>query len=142
MKYWVAIAIALAACITAATAQQFGPAQFNIKDDDGDPISNYSLNAAQAARIAALPGKIAVGNLAGDVTILQFYDLNCPFCREAAGDVDALVRADKNLKLVFVPYAVLSVASVQGAMIESPPARCCRPSNSSTSTAASMPPAG
>jgi protein-disulfide isomerase len=32
--------------------------------------------------------------------------------------VDAIVRADKNLKLVFVPYAVLSIQSVQGAMIE------------------------
>jgi len=116
-----AVLVFIVACvfaITAASAQQFGPAQFNIKDDDGDPISNYSLNAAQAARIAALPAKVAVGNLAGDVTILQFYDLNCPFCREAAGDVDALVRADKNLKLVFVPYAVLSVASVQGALVE------------------------
>ena len=89
----------------AAIAAQFGPAQFRIKADDGDPIANFNLNAEQAARIAALPGKVAVGNLTGDVTLLQFYDLNCPYCREAAADVDALVRADKKLKLVFVPYA-------------------------------------
>ena len=71
-----------------------------------------------SARLAKLPGQVAVGNLQGDVTLLQFYDLNCPFCREAAADVDALVRADSKLKLVFVPYAVLSVPSVQGALIE------------------------
>jgi protein-disulfide isomerase len=118
MRHLAVIAAAFAACMTAAAAQQFGPAQFNIKDDDGYPISNYSLNAAQLARVEALSGKVAVGNMQGDVTILQFYDLNCPFCREAAADVDALVRADNKLKLVFVPYAVLSVPSVQGAMIE------------------------
>lgn len=71
-----------------------------------------------SARLAKLPGQIAVGNPKGDVTLLQFYDLNCPFCREAAADVDALVRADKKLKLVFVPYAVLSVQSAQGALVE------------------------
>jgi protein-disulfide isomerase len=50
--------------------------------------------------------------------VQQFYDLNCPFCREAAADIDELVRTDKNIKLVFVPYAVLSVQSVQGALVE------------------------
>ena len=71
-----------------------------------------------SARLAKLPGQVPVGNLQGDVTLLQFYDLNCPFCREAAADVDTLIRADKKLKLVFVPYAVLSVASAQGALVE------------------------
>jgi protein-disulfide isomerase len=37
------------------------------------------------------------------------------------------VRADKNLKLVFVPYAVLSVQSVQGALIELGAARFASP---------------
>jgi protein-disulfide isomerase len=102
----------------AASAQQFGPATYPIKADDGTPISNFDLSPDQQKRLAALAGMVPVGNLKGDVTLLQFYDLNCPYCREAAADVDAIVRADKNLKLVFVPYAVLSIQSVQGAMIE------------------------
>jgi protein-disulfide isomerase len=107
-------------CVVAgsAIAAQFGASQYPIKADDGEPISNFGLNAELSARLAKLPGQVDVGNLQGDVTLVQFYDLNCPFCREAAADVDALVRADKKLKLVFVPYAVLSVPSVQGAMIE------------------------
>ncbi len=103
---------------TAALAAQFGPSQYPIRADDGEEITNFTLSAAQTAQLAGLQGTIPVGHLHGDVTIQQFYDLNCPFCREAAVDVDALVRADKNLKLVFVPYAVLSVQSVQGALVE------------------------
>jgi len=123
-----AVPLIAAGCIAgAAVAQQFGPAQFPIKDDDGDPIANFALSAEQMARIARLPGQIAVGNLQGDVTLLQLYDLNCPFCREAAADVDALVRADRNLKLVFVPYAVLSEASVRGAMLEIAAAKMLTP---------------
>ena len=113
-----AVVFALLLCAGVAVAAQFGDSQYPIKADDGEPMANFDIGAALAARLEKLPGKIAVGNVQGDVTLMQFYDLNCPFCREAAADVDALVRNDKNLKLVFVPYPVLSVASVQGALVE------------------------
>jgi protein-disulfide isomerase len=102
----------------AVEAQQFGPAQFAIKADDGDPITNFSLTAEQVAQVARLPGSVTVGHPKGDVTLHQFYDLNCPFCREAAQDVDALIRSDAALRLVFVPYPVLSAQSVEGARVE------------------------
>jgi protein-disulfide isomerase len=111
----------VALCILAsapAAAQQISNAQYAIKDDDGDRIANFDLGPGMAERLAKLPAQVPVGNLQGDVTLIQFYDLNCPYCREAARDVDALVREDKKLKLVLVPYAVLSVQSVQGALIE------------------------
>ena len=67
-----------------------------IKSDEGDPITNFDLKPELSARLAKLPGQVAVGNPNDDVTLVQFYDLNCPFCREAAADLDALVRADKS----------------------------------------------
>ena len=102
----------------AAQAQQFGPAQFPIKDDDGDPMSNRGLTAEQMTQVGKLPGLVDVGGAKSNVTLYQFYDLNCPFCREAAADVDQLIRSDPALRLVFVPYPVLSVQSVEGARVE------------------------
>ncbi len=119
--------IALCLLATAAMAAQFGPAQYALKDDTGDPVTNFDLSAELSTRLAKLPAQVAVGNLHGDVTVLQFYDLNCPFCREAAADVDTLVRSDKKIKLVFVPYAVLSTQSVQGALIEVAAAKMLTP---------------
>src|SRR5690242_17707760 len=112
--------LAALACVfaTVASAAQFGPDQYPIKSDEGDPITNFDLTPQLSARLAKLPGQVTVGNPNGDVTLVQFYDLNCPFCREAAADIDALVRADQKLKLVFAPYAVLSVQSAQGALVE------------------------
>jgi protein-disulfide isomerase len=92
--------------------------RYPIKADDGDIVANFDLDAKYAAALDKLPGKVAVGNPHGDVTLFQFYDLNCPYCRAAAADVDALVRGDSKLKLVLVPYAILSVQSVRGAMVE------------------------
>jgi len=101
-----------------AQAQQFGPARFPIKDDDGDPISNHALSAGEMTQVANLPGLVDVSGPKGDVTLYQFYDLNCPFCREAAADVDKLLSSDPALRLVFVPYPVLSMQSVAAARVE------------------------
>jgi protein-disulfide isomerase len=117
MKSLLVAAVALSVLSLPAQAQDF-PHQYPILASDGAEIGNFDLSPAMLAKINGLAGQIPVGNPNGDVTVMQFYDLNCPYCREAAIEVDALVRADKKLKLVLVPYAVLSVQSVQGALIE------------------------
>jgi len=109
------LVILLALLSGAAQAQQ---AQFPIKDDDGAPMANHALRRDQMAEIAHLPGLVDVGRPDADVTLYQFYDLNCPYCREAAADVDTMIRSDPRLRLVFAPYAVLSPASVEGARVE------------------------
>lgn len=113
-----ALVAALLTTSLAASAQQFGPAQFPLKADDGDPISNHALSADEMAQVARLPGLVDAVGPKGNVTVYQFYDLNCPFCREAAADVDKLITGDKALRLVFVPYPVLSMQSVEGARVE------------------------
>ena len=117
-KHVLPVALALCMIGALAAAAPLPSTRYAIKAYDGETIANFDLTPAFAARLDKLPGKVAVGNLNGDVTLTQFYDLNCPYCRQAAADIGALVRSDKKLKLVFVPYAVLSVQSVRGAMIE------------------------
>ena len=119
MKSLFAVAIAAVFALSpfSASAQDF-PHQYPIVASDGSAVGNFDLSPAVLAKINTLKGQIPVGAPNGDVTLMQFYDLNCPYCREAAIEVDALVRADTKLKLVLVPYAVLSVQSVQGALIE------------------------
>jgi protein-disulfide isomerase len=114
----VALAFMLLSLPLAARAAQFGPAQYPIKADDGELITNFNLTAEQVAQVARLPGMVAVGDPKGDVTLYQFYDLNCPFCHEASADVDDLIKSDAKLRLVFVPYPVLSAQSVEGARVE------------------------
>lgn len=108
-------------------AVQADVGHYPIKTDDGDVVANFDLNPSLSARLEKLSGEVAVGNLRGDVTLWQFYDLNCPYCRAAAADVDALIHADGKLKLVLVPYAVLSVQSVRGAMVEIAAAKLLTP---------------
>jgi hypothetical protein len=48
----IALLLTLMLVSVVAEAQQFGPAQFPIKDDDGDPISNHALSAGQMKQVA------------------------------------------------------------------------------------------
>lgn len=92
--------------------------EFKIAGPDGSPVANHRISAEQAAAVAKLPGAVVVGNPEGDVTLAEFYDLNCPYCRRASADVDALLRSDKNLKVILVPFPVLGVPSIQAGRVE------------------------
>jgi protein-disulfide isomerase len=41
-----------------------------------------------------------VGNPDGDVTLIEFFDYNCPYCRKAMTTLDALIKADPKLKIL------------------------------------------
>jgi protein-disulfide isomerase len=53
----------------------------------------------------------ALGNPDGDVTVVEFFDYNCPYCKQAAPEVDALLEADKNVRLVLREWPILSEGS-------------------------------
>ena len=47
-----------------------------------------------------------VGNAKGDVTIVEFMDYNCGWCKKAMSEVSTLVDSDKNLKVVFKEFPI------------------------------------
>ena len=51
------------------------------------------------------------GNPDGDVTVVEFYDYNCGYCKKAVSDVTTLIEEDKNVKVVFVEMPILGRTS-------------------------------
>ncbi len=91
---------------------------YPLKADDGTTIANHRVSAAIESAIEKLPGIVIVGNSQGKVTLTEFYDVNCPFCRAASGDFDALLKHNRELKLVLVPFPVLGIPSIQSTRVE------------------------
>lgn len=50
-------------------------------------------------------------NANGDVTLVEFFDYNCPYCRKAAPMLDALEQADKGVRLVYKEFPILGPGS-------------------------------
>ncbi len=53
------------------------------------------------------------GNPNGDVTIVEFFDYRCGYCRGAVVDLQKLLDEDPNVRLVLKEYPVLGPASLQ-----------------------------
>lgn len=58
------------------------------------------------------PNAPVLGNLDGDVTIVEFFDYNCPFCRKVKPEVQALIADDPNIRLVYREWPILGEGSV------------------------------
>lgn len=72
------------------------------------------LNEAAVLRDPEIP---VGGNPAGDITIVEFSDYQCPYCRKVAPELRALVAEDGKIRMVFKDWPVLGKASVYAARL-------------------------
>ncbi len=63
---------------------------------------------------AAFAGDVA-GNPSGDVTVVEFTDYNCGYCRATVADVAKLLGTDKNIKLIYRELPILAPSSKEAA---------------------------
>jgi protein-disulfide isomerase len=63
------------------------------------------------------PRQVTLGNLQGDVTLVEFFDYNCGYCKRALNDMLDLLKSDHNLRIVLKEFPVLGQASVEAAQV-------------------------
>ncbi|MCF3934439.1 DsbA family protein [Acuticoccus sp. M5D2P5] len=63
------------------------------------------------------PHSPVLGNPDGDVTLVEFFDYNCGYCRRAMEDLDRLIESDPNLRVVLKEFPVLGQPSMEAAAV-------------------------
>ncbi len=53
------------------------------------------------------------GNPEGDITIVEFFDYNCGYCRKAFADIQTILNEDPNVRVIFQEMPILSPSSVK-----------------------------
>jgi len=73
--------------------------------------------AADVSREAILndPATPTAGNPKGDLTIVVFFDYNCPYCKMSEPELTRLVKTDGKIRLVYKDWPILTEASIKGA---------------------------
>jgi protein-disulfide isomerase len=136
-----AVSLALAAAVPAA-AESFSTDQ---REEIGKIIKDYLLThpevmqdvmaelekrqqAADAekhrtaiienkATLFSSPHQVVLGNPQGNVTMVEFFDYNCGYCKRAMTDMLDLIKTDSNLKFVLKEFPVLGEGSVEAARV-------------------------
>jgi protein-disulfide isomerase len=61
-----------------------------------------------AADLFNRPDAIVAGNPNGDVTIVEFFDYKCGYCRKIVPELSQLIKQDGNIRLVMKEFPILS----------------------------------
>jgi len=86
------------AALEAKQKQEQQLANLQIIEDSKDQIFNSAHDGV-------------VGNPDGEVTIVEFYDYNCGFCKRAQSDMQALIKDDPNVRFVLKEFPILGADS-------------------------------
>jgi protein-disulfide isomerase len=74
-----------------ATRAAIGDMRLNLEEDPNAPV---------------------LGNPEGDVTVVEFFDYNCPYCKQASAEVKALLDGDPSVRLVHREWPILGEGSL------------------------------
>src|SRR6266853_954973 len=70
-----------------------------------------------AATLFGSQHQVVLGNPQGDVTMVEFFDYNCAYCKRALADMLDLLKTDSKLKVVLKEFPVLGEGSTQAAQV-------------------------
>lgn len=90
-------------------------------------LENRSQRAQEEARAETIQAEqdallrsdadLVLGNPDGDVTLVEFFDFNCGYCKRAFPDVQALLAEDAQLRVVLKDFPILGPGSVEAAKV-------------------------
>lgn len=76
---------------------------------NSDPLSEASI-----LRDRDIP---VLGNAKGDITVIEYFDYQCPYCKKFNPDLMKIVREDGHVRLVFKDWPVFGNVSVTAAKL-------------------------
>lgn len=90
-------------------------------------LQRREQEAEEAARLQVLSDsadvlfnstrQVVLGNPEGSVTIVEFFDYNCGYCKRAYGDMVRLIDENPDLKVVLKEFPVLGQGSIEAAQV-------------------------
>ena len=86
-----------------------------LQADEGEQTREATRGAiARARETLVTPADPVAGNAHGDVTIVEFFDTRCPYCRKLEPVMDGFLAKDRHVRLVYKDMPILGPASVLG----------------------------
>src|SRR5882762_1203206 len=94
-----------------------GVAMFGIDIAPGSALGQNDAtdNVLTESAVLRDPEIPVAGNPDGDITIVEYFDFNCPYCRKLEPELRQVVQDDGKVKLVYKDWPVLGPVSIAAA---------------------------
>nr|WP_245411025.1 DsbA family protein [Microvirga flavescens] len=92
-------------------------AELEKRQADQQRVAQSAAMKESQKAILNAPHSYVVGNPNGDVTLVEFFDYNCGYCKRALSDLQALTKADPKLRIVLKDFPVLGPDSVEASRV-------------------------
>ncbi|MDR3448470.1 MAG: DsbA family protein [Alphaproteobacteria bacterium] len=83
------------------------------KEQDDSETKSKEAIAALRDKVFHDPATPVSGNPKGDVTVVEFFDYQCGYCKMSEPGLEALLKQDKNVRVVYKEFPILGAASVE-----------------------------
>ena len=90
-------------------------AAFQAEESAREAADARSAIAARQTDLLHTQGAPEAGNPHGDVTVVEFYDPRCPYCRRMLPGIEAMLQKDHGVRLVYKDIPVLGPPSIMEA---------------------------
>ena len=80
-----------------------------------DANKEAQLVLANKAQLEQSPSSPTGGNPNGDVTVVEFFDYNCGYCRLTKPIINSLISSDAGVRVVYKEFPILSDTSTAAA---------------------------
>jgi protein-disulfide isomerase len=92
-------------------------AELEKRQQSADAEKHRAAVVENKTTLFSSPHQVVLGNPQGNVTMVEFFDYNCGFCKRAMTDMLDLIKTDNNLKFVLKEFPVLGEGSVEAARV-------------------------
>jgi protein-disulfide isomerase len=92
-------------------------AELDRRQAEADTAKAKVAIASNAEALFNSSRQVVLGNAKGDVTMVEFFDYNCGFCKKTLPDMAELLKDDPKLKVVLKEFPVLGPGSVEAARV-------------------------
>ncbi|MGA3306820.1 MAG: DsbA family protein [Stellaceae bacterium] len=82
------------------------------KEDAATAERQAKAIVEKRAELLSDPDSAVGGNPKGDVTLVEFFDYRCPYCKQMEPTIQALIKEDGKLRVVYKEFPILGPVSV------------------------------
>ncbi len=82
-----------------------------------EEASRAKITSDPQSPLFASENHAVVGNPKGKITVVEFFDYNCGYCKRALDDLVRLIKVEPELKVILKDFPVLGPGSVEAAKI-------------------------